>query len=895
MVARSLSLLPLLLLWTAPAVAQAPAGQPTASPAAAGATAATPPTLRLPEGAHPLRVLADLTLRPDQETFPGRVTIELELARPTSLLWLNASRLEIESAHLTAGGADHPAGIVPGGDDFVGFDFGAPVPAGRATLVVDYRGKLDPVETDGLFRQQDGGDWYVFSQFESTYARRAFPCFDEPSFRAPWKLVLHVPEGDTAVSNTPVVAEHADGDGLKTVEFAETKPLPSYLVALGVGPFEVTDGGVWGRAKTPIRIVYPRSRSGQAGYAAEVTGPLLERLEDYFGIPYAFGKLDDLAIPQTVDFGAMENPGLITYVGRLVMIDPANDAVGPRRHYASVAAHEMGHQWVGDLVTMAWWNDIWLNEGFADWISDKIVAGWKPEWFSPEDRVDLRGRALRADSVASARPVRRPIRSNDDIVTAFDGISYAKGASLLNMFEAWMGPERFRSGVQRYLRAHELGNATSDDFLAALSEEHAPEVAHAFASFLDQAGAPVVEMKVRCPEKAPARLELSQHRYVPLGSPAPRDQTWAVPIRFRFGAGERSNESRTLLDAAESSFQLPYCPEWVAGNEDGIGYYVTSYDGDLLTRLAARSGTLPAGGQIALLEDSALLFASGELKPADALDLPPRFADASDRRIVAAAIDIAGSVGDEQLVDSEHRPNYQRYLHSVFGARQRSLGLDPRPGEPADDALLRTGLTRLLAGPGDDATIAQEVRARVDRWLADRSTLDADLVGDYLRIAAHHGDAALFDRLVDAAAAEKDQRVRTQILEAIGSFHDPALVERAMGVAFSGRFDLREGSRILFNLSRDRETRAQLFDWERTHYDELASKLPQRFASYMAFTTVGFCDAAHRKAIDEFFRPREAKLPGGEIVLDQVLNIVDVCIARRAAQQSAVSEYLSRY
>jgi alanyl aminopeptidase len=889
MLRRALVLVPSLLL-VAGSVAGAQA--PAAAPAAAENPA--PPELRLPEGAKPLRVVAELTVRPDQEDFPGRVTIELDLSRATSLLWLNASRLEIRSARLTEVGGEHEARIVPGGDEFVGFDFGAPVPAGRATLVIDYRGKLDPVETDGLFRQQDGGDWYVFSQFESTYARRAFPCFDEPSYRAPWKLVLHVPEGDTAVSNTAVVSEHSDGNGLKTVEFAATKPLPSYLVALGVGPFAITDGGVWGRAKTPIRIVYPRSRAGQAGYAAEVTGPLLARLEDYFEIPYAFGKLDDLAIPHTVDFGAMENPGLITYVDRLVMIDPANDAIGPRRRYASVAAHEMGHQWFGDLVTMAWWNDIWLNEGFADWISDKIVADWKPEWFSPEDRVDLRGQALRADSLASARPVRRPIHSEDDIVTAFDGISYAKGASLLNMFEAWMGPERFRHGVQSYVRKHALGNATSDDFLAALSEEHAPEVSHAFASFLDQAGAPVVTMSVVCPEGAPARLELSQHRYVPLGSQASKDQVWAVPLRFRFGAGDRSNQARTLLDAAESSFQLPYCPEWVAGNEDGIGYYVTSYGGGLLSELAGRSATLPSGEQIALLEDSALLVASGELPPAEALDLPPRFAADSHRRVVESAIDIAASV-DDHLVDDAHRANYERYLHQVFGERQRKLGLDPRAGESPDDALLRPELASLLAGPGDDAAIAREVRARVDRWLADRGSLDADLVGDYLRIAARKGDAAFFDRLVEAAAAEKDQRVRTQILEAIGGFHDPALVERAMDVAFSGRFDLRESSRIFRNLSRDRDTRGQLFDWERTHYDAVVGKLPERFAAYMAFTTAGFCDSAHREAIDEFFRPREAKLPGGEIVLGQVLDIVDSCIARHAAQQQAVSEFLSAY
>jgi alanyl aminopeptidase len=855
---------------------------------------AAPPTLRLPDDARPLHVAADLTLVPEQDTFAGRVRIELELRHDLTRLWLNASRLEIGSARLETGGREIAAQAIPGGEDFVGFDFGEAVPAGRATLTIDYRGKLDAVDTAGLFRQQDGADWYVFSQFEATFARRAFPCFDEPSYRTPWKLVLHVPASDLAVANSPVVAERPEADGLKAVEFAETRPIPSYLVALGVGPFEVTSGGTWGRARTPIRIVYPRSRAGRAGYAAQVTGELLTRLEDYFEIPYAFGKLDHLAIPQTVAFGAMENPGLITYVDRLLLIDPSNEAVGPRRSYASVAAHEMGHLWFGDLVTMAWWNDIWLNEGFADWISDKIVAGWKPEWFSPEDRVGLRGGALRADSVASARPVRRPIASNDDIVTAFDGISYEKGAALLDMFEAWMGPERFRHGIQRYVKQHAFGNATSDDFLAALAAEGAPEVARAFASFLDQPGAPVVTMTLACPADGPARLELAQHRYVPLGSQAPRDQRWAIPVRFRYGAGDRSASARVLVDAATASFSLPYCPEWVAGNEDGIGYYLTAYGGDLLSRLAARADALPAGEQIALLEDSALLVASGELAPARGLELLPRFAGSPHRRVVEAAIEIARSV-DDHLVDVAHRPGYERFLHAVFGERQRALGLDPRSGESTDDALLRPALAALIAGPGNDAQIAREVRSRVDRWLADRRALDADLVGTYLRIAARDGDPALFDQLVEAAAAEKDQHLRTEILAAIGSFRDPALVERALALALSGRFDLREGNRVLWNLSRNRETRGPLFAWMRDHYDALAQKMPEQYVAYMPFSAAGFCAPADRKAIDDFFRPREQKVPGGEIILGQVLDIVDICIARQAAQERAVSEFLSRY
>ena len=315
-----------------------------ALPALSRAADPQPPELRLPEAARPISMSVDLTILPEQESFDGKVGIDLELTRATSFLWLNARHLEIQSATLTAGGKESPARVVAGGDDFAGFDFGRELPAGGVHLAIAYRGKLDSVETEGLFRQQDGDDWYAFSQFESTFARRAFPCFDEPSYRTPWKLTLHVKEGNLAVSNAPAVAERPEANGMKAVEFAPTKPISSYLVALGVGPFTVVDAGTWGRSKTPIRMIVTKGKQGMTGYATEVTGPLLAALEDYFEIPYPFGKLDNLGIPQTVGFGAMENPGLITYVDRLLLADPGpRDARAPARLRRHLGARERPH------------------------------------------------------------------------------------------------------------------------------------------------------------------------------------------------------------------------------------------------------------------------------------------------------------------------------------------------------------------------------------------------------------------------------------------------------------------------------------------------------------------------------------------------------------------------
>lgn len=857
----------------------------------------SPPTLRLPDAVRPTRASVELDIDPARAQFTGRIRLELEVRRPTDVVWLNAERLEIDSAVIGAGGRRLDARVRMA-EQFAAFAVDEPLPAGAATLTVAFRGTLDDLETEGLFRQKDGERWYVYSQFESTYARRAFPCFDEPGYRLPWRLSLRVPSPLLAVSNTPPVAERDHGDGTKTVEFAETPAISSYLVALGVGPFGVVEAGRWGRVPTPVRIVVPAGREPMAKYAAEVTGELLARLEEYFDVPHPFAKLDNLAIPHTVGFGAMENPGLVTYSERLIAIDPAAAPIERLQRYASVAAHENAHQWFGNLVTMAWWDDIWLNEGFADWISDKIVAEWRPDWWSPGDRAARRGKAVGADSLPSARRVRRPISSLDDIYTAFDRISYTKGASLLEMFEAWMGPATFRRGIQRYVRAHSWGNATSDDLLAALAAEGGEEIAPAFRSFLDQPGAPVVGFELVCREGAKARLELDQHRYVPLGSAVSERALWSVPVRLRYGrsaGGEAESASaRAMLQGERGAIDLPYCPDWISGNEEGVGYYLAAYRGPLLGRLGEQAERLPEAEQIALLADLAFLLGAGDVAPGQVLGLLPPFAASPYRRVVEAVAKIAESI-DDSLVSAARRPHYERFLAALFGARVRALGLAPVPGESDDAGLLRPALVELLAVEGDDEALQSSARGLAERWLADHGAVAPDLVETVLRVAARGGDAALYDRFVAAAEAESDRRVRGLLLAALGEFREPALVERTLAMLLSRRFDARETGQTLQALSSDRLTRARTYDWVKSSYDRLIEQLPQRFASYLPFTGAGFCDAEKRADVATFFGPRVGALPGGEQMLEETLEYIEVCAARREAHAAGVEEFLDAY
>jgi len=406
------------------------------------------PGLRLDDNVRPVRYTADLKLITDSPEFTGSIDIEVEVRKPTQVIWLNAKDLTIRTASVTGkwrqGAA--PARVEQRSGDLLAIQSSAWIPAGHAKVHIEYSGKISPKNSEGIFQGRDGANLYLFTQFESIDARRAFPCFDQPDFKTPWQVTLHVKGGEKAFSNTPQVSETPEADGMKRVVFAETKPLPSYLVAFAVGPFEVVDAGYAGRNHVPVRIITPKGLAYQAKYAAEVTATIVDRLENYFGIPYPFEKVDNMAIPLTYGFGAMENAGLVTYEQTILLADPASDTERRQRSYASTAAHELAHQWFGDLVTLAWWDDTWLNEAFATWTSSKILAEWKPEW---QTRVeDLGGKfgAMAQDSLVSTRRIHQPIESVDDIENAFDDITYQKGSAVIRMFESWVGEKQFQNG-----------------------------------------------------------------------------------------------------------------------------------------------------------------------------------------------------------------------------------------------------------------------------------------------------------------------------------------------------------------------------------------------------------------------------------------------------------------
>src|SRR5215470_12471773 len=719
---------------------RAPASEATATVAPPPPPALVAPEgIRLPRTFRPAAQRVWLTVVPSAEGFSGRTEIDGTLDSATDVVWLNADVLRVGSAVARVGTEDVPGEPVVRDDERVALRFPHPLPPGPVTLRLEFRGTQFTQEDSGIFRQQSGGDWYAFTQFEETDARRAFPCVDEPSAKIPWELTLRVPASLTAVANTPMVSETAAAEGMKDVRFRQTRPLPSYLVAFGVGPFEIKEARPAGKKRIPVRIVAPRGRAHEAAWAARVTPEILEGLEDYFGMAYPYDKLDVLPIPFTVQFGAMENVGLVTFREALVLAPTEQDRVQRRRQYALVAAHEFAHQWFGDLVTAAWWDDIWLNEAFATWMETKVIERWAPSWGMGAERARHRNIAASADALVSARIVRQPVNSYNDVKNAFDPITYQKGASVLRMFEEWVGPETFRRGIQRYLQAHADGNATARDFLASISEAAGRDVGPAFDTFLDHPGVPRLRASVRCGAQG-AVLQLAQDRWLPAGSTGDRAGVWQIPVCTRWSTRGKAQTRCVLLDSprAEVKLEERSCPDWVLPNAEYAGYYRLELDPAWRARLT-RGAKLDDAEKVGLLGDTDALVRGGAIPRSEGLQLAARHAGSREHHVLEAAIKLA--TVREDFLPGRLGPAYAAWVRKVFGPHARALGFRPKPAEDEEVQLVRPELTEFVALRGEDPTLIAEARSLAEAWLSQPRAIAPDLVTAVLMTAGRFGGA----------------------------------------------------------------------------------------------------------------------------------------------------------
>ena len=818
--------------------------------------------------------------------YTGTVRIDLRVNAATDSFQLNARKLRIETASLSGKGAAIPVTGAGALNERVTFRAAAPLAPGDYTLEIGFSNDFN-TRAVSLYRLETGGEAYTFTQFEADDAREAFPCWDEPEFKIPWRLTLVVPERHLAISNTPVERETASG-GQKTVEFRQTRPLPSYLLAIATGPLDTVS--VPGMS-VPARIVAVKGAGAMTAEAVRMTPPILSALEKYFGRPYPYEKLDQIAVPEFWP-GAMENAGAVTFADRILLMDPRAVSVQQRRRLAEVMAHELSHMWFGDLVTMKWWDDLWLNESFASWLGDKITNQVYPEFNIPVRELEGRERAYTTDARLSTRAIRQPVTASINLNQLADELAYQKGEAVLGMFERWIGPETFRKGVIEYLGAHEWGSTEASDLWQALSKAAGKDVGSAMATFLDQPGVPLVSAE----PLAGGRVRLRQRRFLNYGTPGPPPTLWQIPVTLRFSDGKKTyTQSLLLTDSVRTVTLHPAVrPTWLHPDAGERGYYRWSLPSERLQTLAAgASRTLDSRERVGYVGNLAALLDAGAVHGDEFLQVLNHFAEDRDPDVVAA---VAGGLFQVKFafVTPELSDRFASYVRKTLGPALARVGVEPRPGEPPSITSLRPTLLGWLGDDGRDPTVLAWARKAATAYLADPSTLDPSLVEAMLRLAAIQSDAALYDTCRARFESTRSPIDRSRYLTALSFFRDSALVERTLRYALEGPLRPQELRTATFGIASYPPYQDRLYAWVEKNYAKIASRIPPEQVAFMPFYASG-CSAQRLEAARVFFSQPEHSAMGTEKTLAKVTDQVGDCIGLREREGAAVADYLLEF
>lgn len=872
----------------------------------AASTAEPVPLGPLPRNVLPTHVALELRVDPAQPRFSGETRIDVQVVAPTQTIWMHAKDLAISRAMLTPQNGP-PLPLAPTPADSSGvlkLTAAQPIAAGRARIDISYSAPFGQLQ--GAYRVKPDGREYVLTQMEPSGARFAFPFFDEPAFKQPWDITLIIPNDQQGVSNTRVVRQEAAGPGWKRLVFATTERLPSYLVAFAVGPWGVMDGpdlkpnAVRGRS-VKLRGIAAKGQGERMKFALEHTGAIVAAEEAYFGIPYPFDKLDLLAAP---DFwaGAMENAGLIVYRDSLMFVDEKS-GVHQLRAFWGVHAHELAHQWFGNLVTMPWWDDLWLNEAFATWFGNKIAGQLQPRLHFDRALMEQIFRVMDQDSLASTRRLREPIAEFTDIRSAFDGITYTKGAAILGMFERYLGPDRFRDAIRGYLRSHARGHATSADLIgsiAAISGD-ATKVKTAFARFTDQPGVPLVHVATACEGPTPV-LRVEQRRFLPVGSGVAAGGTWSLPLCVRYGQADGAHEQCALVEGAEATVELKArsCPSWVMPNADGAGYYRFDLAPADQARLEANFDKLSEREQRSYADSVDAAFSAGRLDSQAFLRAAARLALTPDLRTATAPLDRLDWMLRHAARTADEKQRLQQFVARLYGPRLSSLGLLPREGEGDEARLQRTRLVSAMVYTAKDPQIRSRLAAMGGAMLglvpADGTPADgrlhadaapADLRRVALSMAIEQGGASEFDALMRHLAQTQDPELRGELLAAASDARQPALLERARALVL--RPDVRGNEvDLLMPKERDEPANRQMGrDWLDANFDKVSLKLSGGAWLVHSYSS-GMCSAEEADTVKAKFADRMRTIEGGPRAVAQAVERVRLCAALAQAQGPAL-------
>ena len=823
-----------------------------------------------------------LTLTPDLKsaTFTGSEKIAVQVQHPTDSITLNAAEIKFSSVSATVNGQALAANVtLDDKKEQATFTFPQTLPAGELTLAIEYTGILNN-ELRGFYLSKTEKRNYAVTQFEPTDARRAFPSFDEPAFKATFDVTLVVDKGDTAISNTNIVSDTpGPGPDKHTLHFATTPKMSTYLVAFLVGDFQCISGESDG---TPIRVCGTPGKQQYGAFALSAAEYILHWYNDYFGIKYPMPKLDLIGIPD-FEAGAMENFGAITYRETDLFIDEKTASVGEKKNVAEVVAHEMAHQWHGDMVTMKWWDNIWLNEGFATWMENKPVAAWHPEWHIPQDVAASLNGTLDYDSQKITRAIRAKAYTPDEINQMFDGISYGKAAAVLLMTEQFEGPEVFRKGVHNYLEAHMFGNSTAEDFWnAQAAVSHLP-VDKILSSYVAQAGVPVLAFS----EPSKGSVQVSQSRFYLNPQIKPdAQQTWTIPVCFG-AVGEKSHCD--VLDSAQQSLKAPagsvFFPD--AG---GRGYYRFALPDDVYAKvLAGVETSLTPEERIAMLGDEWAGVRSNHDAVGDYLNLVAAVKDDTSAAVIDTAIGPIQTIDGRIATTPQEHQALAAWVVRNFKPAYTRLGA-PSADDSPDKKELRSALFGVLGVIGKDPDVIAESRKLSEEYLSNPASVDPNVAQTAAAIAAENGDAAFFDQLQHVYETANNPQVKEYALRLLALFRDPDLEKRSLEYAVSGKVRNQDAIFQLLLPMRDADTREVAWDFMRNNWDKVQAQITTSMGGYLVSGAGAFCSEQKKQEAVDFFSAHP--VPASGQMLQRAKDQIDDCIQLRTDQGPKLQQWV---
>ncbi len=876
------------LALTAPADAETPAADPAAT--AAAALAPVPPG-QLSDAVRPLAYRLDLTVDPSKERFSGHVEIDAALKRPGKFIDLHGRDLAMTRAVALAGGKSYPARwfeLDPSGVARLVFE--SEVPAGPVTLVFDYDAAFQS-GPEGMFRVKVGDHWYSWTQFQSIDARAAFPGFDEPGFKTPVTVTLRTPPGLVAVSNAPEVSKTLEA-GYDVHRYAPTLPLPTYLMAMMVGPFDTLEGTVpptpQRKEPLPVRIVTTKQNAGKMAFALDGTKGIVTHLESYFAQGFPYPKLDQITTP--ILPGAMENAGADLYADPILIMDEAAPT-GQKRTFGMVVSHELAHQWFGDLVTPAWWDDIWLNESFANWMGYRIGHEWRRDLGIGAGALAEGFGAMNTDALVAGRAIHQPIESNAKIDEAFDSITYGKGGHVVAMIAGYMGDDKFRDGVRRYMAAHMYGSATSTQFFAAMAEAAGdPRIVPAMQSFTDQQGVPLVTFA----RGKRGAWTATQSRYARLGASAPAT-SWGIPLCVRpIKAVQQCKllaDGSMIITAKGKGALMP--------NAGGTGYYRFELPAKQWDALIAVADQLP-GGEALALDDS--LYASllaGRAQPRQMVALARNLSRNPDSYAAEAGVGSLDWFDRAGLLDEAGKAGYRRFVRNTYAPRLTELGFAPRTGayqgEDPERSQIREQVVQRLAATAKDPALRKQLSDAAAAWLGgDKTALDPAWYGLAFDIWLDQNGLDGAKRLTELALASEDPVFRPEALGTVAGSGDPTVARWLLEEFKDPRLRRSEFLDLARGVVRTRETRDYGFAWLKAHFDELTTGGGGIFfTSRLPGMVGGFCSAAKADEIAALLRPKLASKTGA-LELERTIERVRSCGLLKEARAAEISAELAR-